>query len=66
MLDDEYITITEAAEYLGVGYATMRNFSDKNILPTYKHPLTNRKLFKESDLKKLVTDMQPIYMATIK
>ena len=51
---DEYVRIAEAAEYLGVHRNTHRNWGHTGKLPEYRHPLNNYRLFKVSDLDKLL------------
>ena len=51
---DEYLRIAEAAEYLGVCRGTLRNWGRAGQLPEYRHPVNNYRLFKISDLDKLL------------
>lgn len=51
---DEYLQISEAAEYLGVSRNTLRNWDMLGKLPVYRHPVNNYRLFKVSDLDKLL------------
>jgi len=56
MLKSE-MPLVEAARYLGVSRSKMSALAKKNIIPYRKDPLDDRKkLFKESDLKKLKED----------
>ena len=52
---DEYVRIREAAEYLGVCRNTLRNWGRTGKVPEYRHPVNNYRLFKVSDLDKLLT-----------
>ena len=51
---DEYVQIAEAAEYLGVHRNTLRNWGRSGRIPEYRHPVNNYRLFKVSDLEKLL------------
>jgi excisionase family DNA binding protein len=51
---DEYVRIAEAAEYLGVHHNTLRNWGRTGKIPVYRHPVNNYRLFKVSDLDKLL------------
>ena len=51
---DEYVRIAEAAEYLGVHHNTLRNWGRNGRIPEYRHPANNYRLFKVSDLDKLL------------
>lgn len=51
---DEYVRIAEAAEYIGVHRNTLRNWGRSGKIPEYRHPVNNYRLFKVSDLEKLL------------
>ena len=51
---DEYVRIAEAAEYIGVHHNTLRNWGRNGRIPEYRHPVNNYRLFKVSDLDKLL------------
>ncbi len=51
---DEYVRINEAAKYLGVCRNTLRNWGRTRKIPEYRHPVNNYRLFKVSDLDKLL------------
>ncbi len=51
---DEYVRIAEAGEYLGVHRNTLRNWGRTGKIPEYRHPVNNYRLFKVSDLDKLL------------
>ena len=51
---DEYVRIAEAAEHLGVHRNTLRNWGRSGKIPEYRHPVNNYRLFKVSDLEKLL------------
>ncbi|MCH7728314.1 MAG: MerR family DNA-binding transcriptional regulator [Planctomycetes bacterium] len=51
---DEYLRISEAAEYVGVCSNTLRNWEEADKIPVYRHPVNNYRLFKVSDLDQLL------------
>jgi len=55
---DEYVRINEAAEYLGVCRNTLRNWGRTGKIPEYRHPVNNYRLFKLSDLDKLLSETE--------
>jgi len=54
----EYLTVKAAAEFLGVCPNTIRNWSRDAKLQEYRHPLNNYRLYKKSDLEKLVEQLR--------
>ena len=51
---NDYLTVSEAAEYLGVSPSTLRNWDKADKLKSYRHPLNNYRLYKKQDLDKLL------------
>jgi MerR family copper efflux transcriptional regulator len=51
---DEYLTVKEAAKYLGVAKNTMRNWDAAGKIPVHRHPVNNYRLYKVSDLDALL------------
>ena len=51
---DEYLRIKDAAEYLGVCQNTLRNWEAAGKIIVCRHPVNNYRLFKVSDLNKLL------------
>ena len=51
---DEYMQITDAAEYLGVCRNTLRNWGKAGKITEHRHPINNYRLYKVSDLKRLL------------
>lgn len=51
---DEYLTVKEAAEYLGVAKNTIRNWDAAGKIPVYRHPANNYRLFKKKDLDRML------------
>ncbi len=52
---DEYLQITDAAEYLGVCRNTLRNWGKAGKITEHRHPINNYRLYKLSELNKLLT-----------
>ncbi len=50
----QYLTVTEAAEFLGVTANTLRNWGRESKISEYRHPLNNYRLYKKSDLQALL------------
>lgn len=49
-----YFKILEASEFLGVTSQTLRNWDKTGKLIPYRHPMNNYRMFKKSDLEKLL------------
>ncbi len=54
---DEYLRISEAAEYLGVCRNTLRNWEAAGKIPVYRHPVNSYRLFKVGDLDELLKSL---------
>jgi len=50
----EYLKIHEAAELLKVTKQTLRNWDKKSKFKPNRHPINNYRLYKRSDLDKLL------------
>jgi excisionase family DNA binding protein len=50
----EYMQIKEAAEYLGVTSATLRNWGNAGKITEHRHPVNNYRLYKRSELDSLL------------
>jgi len=57
---DEYVTIKQAAEYLGVAPNSLRNWDAAGKIPVYRHPENNYRLFKVADLKRLLRRIEKL------
>jgi excisionase family DNA binding protein len=55
---DQFLRIREAAEYLGVCRNTLRNWCRQGKIPEYRHPVNNYRLFKASDLDRLLAEAE--------
>lgn len=46
----DMLTVTEAAEYLGVSASTLRNWDRSGKLPAARHPVNSYRLYRKADL----------------
>ncbi len=46
----DYITIKEAAAFLGVNPMTLRNWDKQGKLKSHRHPINHYRLYKKEDL----------------
>lgn len=56
-MSGKFMTIKEAAEFLGVTPLTLRNWDKNGKLPTTRHPMSNYRIYKTEDLEKLMSDI---------
>lgn len=54
---DAYLTIREAADFLGVSPNTLRNWGRDGKVPMHRNPINGYRLFKRSDLEELLTQI---------
>lgn len=47
---DEYLKITEAAEFLGISVNTLRKWADEGRIQLQRNPANGYRLFQQSDL----------------
>lgn len=47
---DNFLRVTQAAEFLGVSPNTVRNWGRDAKIPEYRHPVNNYRLYRERDL----------------
>ena len=55
---DEYLQITEAAEFLGVSRNTLRNWGKDGKIVEHRHPINNYRLYRRKDLERLLKQAQ--------
>ncbi len=55
---DSYLTIKEAAEYLGVSPNTLRNWGRDDKVPMHRNPINGYRLFKITDLDKFLAKIE--------
>lgn len=51
---DSFLTVAEAADYLGVSSNTIRNWGREGKIKEHRHPINNYRLFKTADLDRLL------------
>ena len=51
---DEFVTIKQAAKFLGVSANTLRNWHRDARIPVYRNPISDYRLFKKTDLEELL------------
>ena len=51
---NEYLTVGEAAEILGVSKDTLRRWDRSGKLPAHRHPITGYRLYARHDLEALL------------
>ena len=54
----EYMTIREAAAFLGVTPNTLRNWGAAGKITEYRHPVNNYRLYKPEHLERLLADVE--------
>lgn len=50
----DYLRVREAAEFLGISQATLRNWSRDRRIATHRNPLNGYRLYRKSDLAALL------------
>lgn len=53
-----YLLISEAADFLGVSQQTLRNWEKQGKLRVHRHPVNGYRLFKKSDLERLLKKIE--------
>lgn len=55
---DDYFTVGQAADYLGVSRSTLRNWDRDGRLKPYRHPVNSYRLYKRDDLQLLLKQIK--------
>jgi DNA (cytosine-5)-methyltransferase 1 len=58
VMDKIYMNIKEASEMLGVSKLTLRNWDKAGKLHALRHPISNYRVYKTEDLKKILQKME--------
>ena len=54
----EYMTIKEAAQYLGVSKMTLRRWDNAGKLTAKRHPMNRYRLYKKSELDEILRKIE--------
>ena len=57
-MSNQYITIKQASEILGVTPLTLRNWDKSGKFPAKRHPMNNYRVYLVSDLLKVAEDIE--------
>lgn len=55
---NEFLQVSEAAEYLGVSPNTLRNWENAGKIVAHRHPVNGYRLFKQGELDALLESAQ--------
>ncbi len=55
---DAYLTIREAARFLGVSVNTLRNWGRDGKVPMFRNPINDYRLFLRADLEQLLQQIE--------
>ena len=55
---NEFLLISEAAEYLGVSPNTLRNWGNTGKIKGHRHPVNGYRLFKKTELDELLNSAE--------
>lgn len=50
-----YVTVKEASDILGVSVMTLHRWDARGKLKSFRHPINNYRLYKEEELKNLLS-----------
>jgi DNA (cytosine-5)-methyltransferase 1 len=56
----DYLTIQDAAKFLGVAANTLRNWEKEKKVTVYRNPQNQYRLYKKEDLEQLLNNIQPM------
>jgi len=54
----DFMTVKEAAEFLGISNETLRRWDKKGKLKAYRHPVNRYRLYKKQDLENLLKQVK--------
>ena len=57
-LNVKLVTVQQAAKILGVTPLTLRNWDNNGKFPASRHPINNYRVYKVSDIEKLLIDIE--------
>ena len=54
----DYLTVREAADFLGVSSSTLRNWDRAGKLRAFRHPLNRYRLYKREELQRVLQEIR--------
>ena len=57
-MERKYLSVKEAAKYLGVSALTLRNWDKLGKLAAYRNPINNYRLYKVEDVEVLMRQIE--------
>lgn len=64
-MSNNYLSIKQASEILGVSTLTLRNWDKNGKFPAVRHPINNYRVYKIDDIKKLIESFGQTQQNTI-
>jgi excisionase family DNA binding protein len=55
---EQYLTVKQAAEKLGITPNTLRAWGASGKIPEYRHPVNNYRLFKPEDIDHILREIE--------
>ena len=55
---DEYLTVKQAAEYVGISPNTLRNWGRDGKIAEHRNPVNGYRLYQRSDLDRLLLEIE--------
>lgn len=56
---NSYMTVKEAANFLGVSSMTLRRWDNEEKLKATRHPINNYRLYERKQLEKILKELEP-------
>jgi excisionase family DNA binding protein len=56
---NNYMTVKEAANFLGVSSMTLRRWDNEKKLKATRHPINNYRLYERKQLEKILKELEP-------
>lgn len=56
-MENNFITIKQAAKILGVSALTLRNWDNSGKFPAGRHPISNYRVYKVEDIEEIILAM---------
>lgn len=57
-MERKYLTIKEAAKYIGVSTLTLRNWDKQGKLSAYRHPINNYRVYRLDQLELFIRSIE--------